>query len=44
VKIEVKNIQALLIMACGELILEGTFSHFNLYNDTQFFCEKSEGT
>ena len=31
-------------MACGELILEGVFSHFNLYNDTQFFCEKSEAT
>ena len=31
-------------MTCGELILEGAFSHFNVYNDTQFFCEKSEAT
>ena len=31
-------------MACGELILKEALSHFNLYNDTQFFCEKSEAT
>ena len=39
---EVKNIQALLKMACGELILEGTFSHFNLYNVHNSFVKNQK--